>query len=121
MPRTLFVVIFALLVTIVFGVPTNVIRKRSFKIHREEQANYVPDGRMAMKRAYLKFGIGDIAFKPSGQAAASIKANTNGSSANTEDGQTPVKATQNDAQFLAPVLIGGQKIVMNFDSGSADT
>ena len=37
-----------------------------------------------------------------------------------EDGETTATPTQNDAQFLSPVTVGGQQMVLNFDSGSSD-
>ena len=43
------------------------------------------------------------------------------SEANSEDGETTATGTNNDAQFLSPVTVGGQEIVVNFDSGSSDT
>jgi len=53
-----------------------------------------------------------------------IKPMVSGNSlANTEDDQTgdvSAVSVQGDAQFVSPVTIGGQTIVMNFDTGSAD-
>lgn len=122
MAQTLLIFVFALLCTSIFAIPTKPLRKRSFKVTRVEQKNYVPNGRAAMKRAYLKFGLGDIDFNPDGEVAAKIKAasDTAVNGPGTEDGTTPATGTQNDAQFLSPVTVGGQRLVMNFDSGSSD-
>lgn len=97
-------------------------QKRSFKIPRIRQANYVPNGKAAYRRALFKFGFDDISFQPNGEVAARIQAATNASIAATdnEDGQTAAAPSQNDAQFLSPVSVGGQTLVMNFDSGSSD-
>lgn len=102
--------------------------------------NYVPDGPKALKRAYAKFGIteasagpaqlrkrditfgfGDISVVPDGDVAASIKAAAANSTAGGENGETAATPTQNDAQFLSPITVGGQQLVVNFDSGSSDT
>lgn len=102
--------------------------------------NYVPNGPKALKRAYakfglnepspgpmalrkrdLKFGFGDISIVPSGDVAEHIKSAASNSTAESENGETSATGTQNDAQFLSPIKIGGQEIIVNFDSGSSDT
>lgn len=97
-------------------------QKRSFKIPRIRNANYKPNGKATYKRALFKFGFNDISFVPDGEVATRIRAasaatvNATGS----EDGETTASPTQNDAQFLSPVTVGGQELIMNFDSGSSD-
>ena len=112
----------ALFLATVLASPIKLKQKRSFKIPRIQQHNYVPNGRAAYRRALFKFGFGDIEFQPEGEVATRLKAVTAAQlSAGNEDGSTTASPTQNDAQFLSPVTIGGQTLVMNFDSGSSDT
>ena len=114
---------FAIFLSFVFGTPINQSRKRSFKVKRVEVPNYKPHGPKAYKRALIKFGFDDISFVPDGEVASRIKAASAASINNGggEDGQTSASPTQNDAQFLSPVSVGGQTLIMNFDSGSSDT
>ena len=112
----------AIFITLVFSSPLKQHKKRSFKVKRVEVPNYRPNGPKAYKRALLKFGFDDISFVPGGEVASRIKAATAASiSSGEEDGETPAAPTQNDAQFLSPVNVGGQTLIMNFDSGSSDT
>lgn len=105
-----------------FAGPIRQRQKRSFRIPRIRQANYVPNGKVAYRRALFKFGFDDITFQPNSEIATKIQAATNASIAATdnEDGETVAKPSQNDAEFLSPVTVGGQTLVMNFDSGSSD-
>lgn len=98
-------------------------QKRSFKVPRIQQHNYKPNGKAAYRRALFKFGLGDISFVPDGEVATRIKATSEAqvNSTDPEDGATTASPTQNDAQFLSPVQVGGQTLIMNFDSGSSDT
>lgn len=99
-------------------------QKRWFKVPVLPNPNYKPHGPRAYKRALNKFGFNDITFNPEGEIATRLKAASNMSTAvgqGTQDGSTPTEPTQNDAQFLSPVKVGGQELVMNFDSGSSDT
>lgn len=113
----------ALLVATVLATPIKLKQKRSFKVKRVEQTNYVANGRAAYRRALFKFGFDDIEFVPTGEVASRLRATVEAqlSGDDGEDGETTAEPTQNDAQFLSPVTIGGQTIVMNFDSGSSDT
>ncbi|OAP57461.1 hypothetical protein AYL99_08199 [Fonsecaea erecta] len=107
--------------TTIFATPIQIKQKRSFKVPRIQQHNYKPNGRAAYRKALFKFGFGDIEFLPDGEVATRIKAATEAQLDETEDGETSASPTQNDAQFLSPVTVGGQTLVMNFDSGSSDT
>ena len=108
------------LVSTVFAAPTQ-HKKRSFKVDRIRQANYVPNGPAALRKAYVKFGLDDISFLPNTNVATNIDDATNSSSGTgSESGQVTASPTQNDAEFLSPVSVGGQTIVMDFDTGSSD-
>jgi Eukaryotic aspartyl protease len=108
----------ALLLTSVLSAPTQP-QKRSFKINRIRQTNYVPNGPKALRKAYVKFGFDDISFLPTvnitkvdGDGAVNI--------VGTDNGDVDASPTQNDAEFLSPVTVGGQTLVMDFDTGSSD-
>lgn len=108
------------LISAVFAAPTQP-KRRSFRVDRVRQANYVPNGHAALRKAYVKFGLEDITFLPNADAAAEIDAETAGSSGTeSEVGEVSASPTQNDAEFLSPVSVGGQTIVMDFDTGSSD-
>lgn len=108
------------LVCATFAAPTQP-KKRSFKVDRIRQANYVPNGPAALRKAYVKFGLDDISFLPDTNVAANIDAEIAASTGTgSEEGAVSASPTQNDAEFLSPVVVGGQTIVMDFDTGSSD-
>lgn len=97
--------------------------KRSFKVPRIRQRNFVPDGTIAMRKAYNKFGLTGFAMVPELDVSTTLIPMTDlaaSSGAGTDNGQVSASASQNDAEFLSPVTIGGQTLVMNFDTGSSD-
>lgn len=110
--------------SLILASPVSQRKKRSFKVPVIPNPNYKPHGPRAYKRALNKFGFGDITFKPDGEVATRLKAASNMSTVvgeGVQDGSVKTEPTQNDAQFLSPVKIGGQTLIMNFDSGSSDT
>src|SRR5271154_760878 len=108
----------ALLLTSVLSAPIQP-QKRSFKINRIRQANYVPNGPKALRKAYVKFGFDDISFLPPVDIA-NVSAEGAVTLVGTDNGDVSASPTQNDAEFLSPVLVGGQTLVMDFDTGSSD-
>ena len=122
MARLLTVLSFAFFLSLVFGTPIHQKKKRSFKVKQVLNPNYKPDGVKAYRRALFKFGLDGISLVPGGEVASRIKAATAAAlnSTGNEDGETTASPTQNDAQFLSPVTVGGQQLIMNFDSGSSD-
>lgn len=99
-------------------------KKRSFKISRIRQRNYVPNGAIALRKAYTKFGINGTAILPELDEATTVvpvsKAAASTSSNGSESGEVTASPTQDDAEFLSPVSVGGQTLVMDFDTGSSD-
>lgn len=114
--QTLFTV--TLLITTALAAPVQHLRKRSFKIPRVQQHNYVPDGTFALRKAYRKFELGTLDTYPGVHFTPKVAAANGGNG--TEDGEVSASPTQNDAEFLSPVSVGGQMLVLNFDSGSSD-
>ena len=95
----------------VLSAPTRPQRQgRSFKVDRVLQG--ASNGPESLNRACRKFGIGKV----------NLGVDMKLGSGQDEDQTGDVTATsvQGDAQFVSQVTIGGQPIVMNFDTGSAD-
>lgn len=83
----------------------------------------MPDGTIAIRKAYNKFGLQDFGMIPELDVSTTLipfseLAASGGSS--TDNGQVSATSSQNDAEFLSPVTIGGQTLVMDFDTGSSD-
>lgn len=113
-------VLVTLLFTAALAAPTQHLKqKRSFKIPRVQQHDYVPDGTVALRKAYIKYGLGSLATYPVVNFTPKVTA-ANKAANQTEDGEVPASPTQNDAEFLSPVSVGGQMLAMNIDSGSSD-
>lgn len=79
------------------------------------------DGPIALRRSYSKFkintvdlGINLLDFQPLGSDSGQNAPESD------QSGEVTASSVQGDAQFISPVTIGGQEIVMNFDTGSAD-
>lgn len=121
----------ALLISTVLAAPApQKLQKRSFKINRIKQHNFVADGPKALAKAYAKYGMSMpstgndmLDFLPKTSlvlSPASSKATNGTGGAGSENGQVSATGTQNDAEFLSPVSVGGQTLIMDFDSGSSD-
>lgn len=86
---------------------------RSFKVERVLQGKN--NGPASLARASRKFGLGNMDL--------GLDLNLGGNQDTQEEdqkGDVTATSVQSDAQFVSPVTIGGQTIVMNFDTGSAD-
>ena len=120
MPRFQSFLFAVLLVTEVLAAPApHWWQKRSFKIPRVQQHNYVPDGTFALRKAYRKFGLGTLDTYPGVNFTPKVAAATDSGNSN-EESEVSALTPQYDAQFLSPVTVGGQTLVLNFDSGSSD-
>ena len=93
--------------------------KRSFRVHRRQYGSGQREASRELRKAYQKFGIPLTTglLEPAADNAnhESIAKATNSSikkhSGNPDAG---------DVEFLAPITIGGQQLMMNFDTGSSD-
>lgn len=109
------------------AVPTRPQRKgRSFKVGRIRRSDYVPFGPAALRRAYSKYGITPtqfgldiLDFEPIKLKPFNSEASRNVSEPD-QTGAVSAQSVQNDAEFVSPVMVGGQMMVMNFDTGSSD-
>jgi hypothetical protein len=94
--------------------PTKTIQKRSFVHHVKRSINksHPMSGSNAMYRAYRKYGfpLGDRKF-----------ANTTVSrAAGGMNGQVSADPSNGAAEYVSQVTIGGQTMVLDFDTGSSD-
>ncbi len=97
----------ALLLTAVLAAPARPQRKgRSFKVDRVRRSNHVRNGPAALRKAYNKYGW---------TMPETVTHATGG-----ETGDVPATPKQGDAEFLSPVSIGGQTLMLDFDTGSSD-
>jgi hypothetical protein len=123
MPRSIqSLLVSALLFAVALSAPTQ-SKKRSFKVPRIRQRDYVPDGTIALRKAYNKFGLNDFGTIPELDVSTTLipfsELDASGGSG-TDNGQVSATSSQNDAEFLSPVTVGGQTLVMDFDTGSSD-
>ncbi|KAL2011195.1 hypothetical protein VTN00DRAFT_3913 [Thermoascus crustaceus] len=109
------------------SVPTRPQRKgRSFKVGRIRRSDYVPFGPAALRKAYSKYGITPtqfgldiLDFEPIKLKPFDSEASRNVSEPD-QTGAVSAQSVQDDAEFVSPVMVGGQMMVMNFDTGSSD-
>lgn len=129
--RIFFVVV--LLAAIVLAIPTPAkkrgLQKRSFKVPRQINTAHPtgPNGPAAMRKVFRKYNFevkadftvkeGFIGLSKQNQNASSSAA-TDGNQ--TQSGTVAANPEQNAALFLSPVDVGGQKVNLDFDSGSSD-
>lgn len=119
-----------LITTAVLGAPTAPkpsLKRRSFEIPRVRRANYIPHGPAALRKAYGKFnitaahlGLDSLDFQAVKHHPSSTAAAANNSTNGTEDGSVAAVATSGDTEFVAAVTVGGQTMMMDFDTGSSD-
>ncbi|KAE8147605.1 aspartic peptidase domain-containing protein [Aspergillus avenaceus] len=101
------------------------LKGRSFRVERVQRGNRPVHGPTALRRAYEKFGIvpADLNidlddFEPLTKKHAAVSRQD--VSEPDQTGAVSAASVQGDAAFVSPVTIGGQKVVLNFDTGSAD-
>ncbi|KAK3389892.1 penicillopepsin [Podospora didyma] len=121
------------------------IRKRSFKVERVRNANFVGhNGPKELYKAYSKYsmplppGLLDAMRHPKAETEAnddgpkgpdqqpdcpcSLNSTITGTNTTSSASSGSVEATPEDGdiEYLSPVTIGGQTVNLDFDSGSAD-
>lgn len=88
------------------------IEKRVYKLDRVRAGRKNRNGVAEMERAYRKYGFS----VPQSMHQAAINATIRVA----QEGETEATPEEGDAMFLAPVTVGGQELMINFDTGSAD-
>ncbi|KAL5337755.1 aspartic peptidase domain-containing protein [Aspergillus crustosus] len=124
-------IILSFLITLWFGLgalsaPTSLNQpgRRSFKVESVRRSNTI-SGPAALRKAYVKYGIvpSDIGldledFEPIVKAAVT---STNKDVVEPElTGAVSASSVEGDAAFVSPITIGGQELVVTFDTGSSD-
>ncbi|KAA8648248.1 hypothetical protein EYZ11_006736 [Aspergillus tanneri] len=109
----------------VISAPTSHQHKgRSYKVGRIRAGNGAVDGPVALRKAYRKYNIipSDLGvdlpdFKPLSTKPASANKLV---SEPEKSGSVSAVSVAGDVAFVSPVTVGGQKLVLNLDTGSAD-
>ncbi|KAM3088721.1 hypothetical protein ACMFMG_000350 [Clarireedia jacksonii] len=141
MPSLLQTIFLLALLNLAIAAPAPGVQKRSFKVERVANPKYAGRtpgaGTRALLKAYSKYQMSvpqplvdalkaDInPARPAGKSTktnSGISAASSGSANATGAGTGIVAATpeQGDVEYLAVIDIGGQKMTMDFDSGSSD-
>lgn len=82
--------------------------QQHFSIKQSATGRKIPrSGAIAYRNALAKYGI-DVPDAVITAVAA------------TQNGSVPANPTQYDSQYLSPVSVGGQTLMLDFDTGSAD-
>lgn len=122
MPRLLSSLLLLTLILAAAAAPSKPHR-RSFKIGRQATGNTrVRNGVADMHKAYQKYGfpISNAMTQAVAQSKIGASANVVSHSTAKRDGSTDATPEQADSEFLSPVDFGGQKLMMDFDTGSSD-
>lgn len=91
------------------------LEKRVYKFTRQAvPRTHQKNGPAEMERTYRKYGW-DV---PETMHNAAINATIR--VASQQKGEAEAQPEENDSMFLAPVKVGGQELMINFDTGSAD-
>ena len=80
----------------------------------------MPSGGVAMRKAYTKFGIEGTGLLPELAVKTTLVPAEKAASSSGETGDVTATPVQDDAEFLSPISVGGQTLVMDFDTGSSD-
>ena len=81
-------------------------RGLAFTVQQSVAKNFIKSGPAAMAATYAKFGK---------QAPANVTA-----AAANNDGTVVASPTEYDSEYVCPVIIGGQTLNLDFDTGSSD-
>lgn len=109
----------------------NAHKKRSFRVERIKHNDYVRNSPSALSKAYNKFGItashmegGDrpdfLSFFTATSSKSASTTSASSIAATGEEGTVSATSVEGGSEYVSPVLIGGQNITMDFDTGSAD-
>ncbi|KAL4958030.1 aspartic peptidase domain-containing protein [Aspergillus filifer] len=101
--------------------------RRSFKVETVRRSNTIY-GPAALHKAYVKYGIvaTDIGldlddFEPNVKTAVASTSETEAKVTEPDlVGAVSAKSVEGDASFVSPISIGGQDLVVTFDTGSSD-
>lgn len=93
------------------------LSKRSFTIDRRHTGRYRNrNGPAEVARAYRKYGWS----VPPGVQNYTVNATNRAKVLDNQEGSTQATPGEADSEFLSPIEIGGQTLMLDFDTGSAD-
>ena len=122
----------SLILTLLLASTTSAAVKRDggySKIHRQAVGPNLRNGVMALDRTMRKYGIqppqelSDAATQQKNAITSGVAASTNEKVAvggGTESGSVVANPMLHDQEYLSPVVIGGQTLNLDVDTGSAD-
>ncbi|KAI9732308.1 MAG: hypothetical protein M1834_001515 [Cirrosporium novae-zelandiae] len=120
--RLFIFVVVALYLTTVIAHPVQ-HKKRSFKVPIKRSISK-RNGLAAIRSAYTKHGIpipeAWTSFITSVDSDHTTTTSTDTADNSTENGDVSATASDNAAEFISPVTIGGQTLNLDFDTGSSD-
>ncbi|MCJ1287746.1 hypothetical protein MMC26_007098 [Xylographa opegraphella] len=93
------------------------LQPRSFKVERIQQGVKIRNAQRALTKSYSKWGMSLPAVLTASNAVEATTALNTGSG---EAGEVTNQSTQGDVEFLAPISVGGQTLMVDFDTGSSD-
>ena len=110
------------LLDLVSAVPTNHrLQRRSFKVERVPVGRGTPRSlQKALAKAYAKYNIPMPELTSSSSSSGAVSDVSTSSGSSSETGEVNNDPTQYDSEYLSPITIGGQPIMVDFDTGSAD-
>ena len=123
----LFLIIVAFLVTVTLGGP---MPKKGghFEVSLIARPHHTANGYSEVERAYAKHGMkpmsipesdldSDLVLLSSGEVTSSVARRAD----EPKYGVVSNSPTKYDVQYISPVTVGGQKLLLNLDTGSTDT
>ena len=120
--------------------PNHLHKRGSFMVNRVPGAPLNRNALVSMKKVFNKYGMDmpaglkasseDIWAAPNSNAAASASAtpsatgsaaqSTGSGGAGSQVGNVTNAPTKGDVEFVSPITVGGQTMMMDFDTGSSD-
>ena len=94
---------------------TTIQGSKSFSAPAVYNTNFVRNGTAALLKAYAKHKL-----TPTKDFSPEIKSALQSATQKRQDGSAPADPTQYDSEYLVSTTIGGQKLNLDFDTGSAD-
>lgn len=106
-----------LILSSVSAAPTSSSPK-SFKIQRRQLSGTSPDAMAELSKAYGKYGW--KVPEARNTTVEEPQVHSAGDPGDLEEGEVYATPEEGDAAFLSPIQIGGQTMMMDFDTGSSD-